>query len=60
MLVLPAVALAPLAEAGRLLAFKTIVTLWRAPGRLTACSPTGDMLDSLMMRVMGARVVAAE
>ena len=39
MLVVPGPALAPLAEAGRLLALKTIVALWRAPERLAACAP---------------------
>jgi hypothetical protein len=38
-LILPGPALAPLADAGRLLAFKTVVALWRAPERLAACPP---------------------
>lgn len=38
-LMMPGPALAPLAEAGRLLAFKTIAALWRSPERLTACEP---------------------
>ena len=38
-LVLPGPALAPLAETGRLLAFKTLIALWRAPERLAACPP---------------------
>src|SRR6185437_16515340 len=32
-------ALAPLAEAGRLLAFKTIAALWRCPERLATGAP---------------------
>lgn len=38
-LVLPGPALAPLAETGRLLAFKTLIALWRAPERLAAGAP---------------------
>jgi hypothetical protein len=38
-LTMPGPALAPLAEAGRLLAFKTIAALWRSPERLAACAP---------------------
>ena len=38
-LILPGAALAPLAEAGRLLPFRNIVALWRAPERLAACAP---------------------
>lgn len=38
-LVLPGPAVAPLAEAGRLLPYKTLVALWRAPERLAACAP---------------------
>jgi hypothetical protein len=38
-LILPGPALTPLAEAGRLLAFNSIVALWRAPERLAACAP---------------------
>jgi hypothetical protein len=38
-LMMPGPALAPLAEAGRLLAFKTIGALWRSPERLVACAP---------------------
>jgi hypothetical protein len=36
-LVLPGPALAPLAEAGQLLGYKTLVALWRAPERLAGC-----------------------
>jgi hypothetical protein len=38
-LVLPGPTLAALAEAGRLLAYKTVLALWRAPERLAACAP---------------------
>ena len=38
-LLLPGPALAPLAETGRLLAFKTLIALWRAPERLAAGAP---------------------
>lgn len=38
-LVLPGPALAPLADAGRLLSYKTIIALWRAPERLANCAP---------------------
>ncbi len=36
-LMLPGPAAAPLAEAGRLLPFKNVVALWRAPERLAGC-----------------------
>ncbi len=38
-LILPGPALTLLAEAGRLLPFKTVVALWRAPERLATCAP---------------------
>ena len=38
-LMMPGPALAPLAEAGRLLTFKTVAALWRAPERLAAGMP---------------------
>ena len=38
-LMIPGPALGPLGEAGRLLAFKTIAALWRAPERLVATAP---------------------
>ena len=38
-LVLPGPTLAPLAEAGRLLAYTSLVALWRAPERLAICAP---------------------
>jgi hypothetical protein len=38
-LVLPGPALAPLAEAGQLLAYKTLLALWRAPERLASSAP---------------------
>jgi hypothetical protein len=38
-LVMPGPALTPLAEAGRLLAFKTITALWRSPERRAASAP---------------------
>jgi hypothetical protein len=38
-LVLPGPALAPLAEAGRLLVYKTLLALWRSPERLANCAP---------------------
>lgn len=38
-LILPGPALAPLAEAGRLLSLKTLIAVWRAPERLAASAP---------------------